>query len=180
MQILFLNITQTILLDVIAWLIIQLTIGYCSSKIQLNRLDPDRPFFQTFAWENGGEIYEKIFHVRAWKRFIPNGSKLYRGAFSIKNLPTRDPAYLERWLKESVRAEICHWIMILPCLFFFMWNSVALGWINVAYAVLSNLVPIILQRYNRPRMRKLLAQLEKKPIIKGIPYVPQKELSHSY
>ncbi len=179
MQILFLNPNQTILLDILAWLIFQLTIGYCSSKIPHDWLNPDQPFFQTFAWEQGGEIYEKIFHVRAWKHLIPNGSALYRGAFSIKRLPTNDSAYLERWLKESVRAEICHWMMILPCVFF-LWNSVALGCIMVAYALISNLLPVILQRYNRPRMRKLLAKLEKKPVKKDIPYVPQQELSHSY
>ncbi len=180
MQVLFLNLTQTLLLDILAWTVIQLTIGYCSSKIPLDWLNPDLPFFQTFAWEQGGEIYEKLFHVRAWKHLLPNGSALYQDGFSIKNLSTSDPAYLERWLKESMRAEICHWLMILLCIFFFLWNSVALGWVMVAYAVLSNLVPIIAQRYNRPRMRKLLAQLEKKPIKKGTPYVPQQELSHSY
>ncbi len=180
MQVLFLNVTQIILLDVLVWTVIQLTIGYCCSKIPLDWHNPDLPFLQTFAWEQGWEIYEKLFHVPAWKHLLPNGSALYRDGFSIKNLPTSDPAYLERWLKETVRAEICHWLMILPCIFFFLWNSAALGWVMVAYAVISNLVPIIAQRYNRPRVRKLLAQLEKKPIQKGTPYVPQQELSHSY
>ncbi len=180
MQIIFLTTTQAILRDVLAWAIIQLMIGYCISKIPLDWLNPDLPSFQVFAWEKGGEIYEKYFHVRAWKRLIPNGSALYRGAFSIKNLQTNDLTYLKRWLKESVRAEICHWLMILPCVFFFLWNSLVLGWVMVAYAFLSNLVPIILQRYNRPRMHKLVARLEKKPAKKGAPYVAQKELSHSY
>ena len=180
MQILYLNTTQTILLDVIAWSIIQFTIGYFSSKIPLDWLNPEHPLFQTFAWEKGGDIYEKYFHVRAWKHLIPNGSAPYRDGYSIKNLANYDPAYLERWLKESVRAEICHYLMILPCIFFFLWNNVGLGWVMVAYAFINNLVPIILQRYNRPRMRKLLARLEKKTLKKGIPYVSQKELSHSY
>ncbi len=180
MQILFLNPIQTILVDILAWVVIQLGIGYLSSKIPLDQLDPDQWFFQTFAWEKGGEIYQKLFHVRSWKHLIPNGSALYLGAFSIKNLPTRDPAYLERWLKETIRSEICHWRMIIPSVFFFLWNNVVLGWVMVAYALLSNLVPIILQHYNRPRMRKLLAQLERKTSHQGAIYVPQKELSHSY
>ncbi len=69
-------------------------------------------------------------------------------------------AYLESWLKESVRAEICHWAMIIPCFLFFLWNNFALGLGMVAYAFLNNMFPIIVQRYNRPRMRKLLAHLE--------------------
>lgn len=158
MQIYFLDPTQTILLDLLAWVIIHLSLGYMSSKIPLERLNTNHPFFQTFPWEKGGMIYDQLFRVRSWKRFIPNGSRLYRGAFSIKNLPTNDPAYLARWLKESVRAEICHWMMILPGFLFFLWNSVNGGWIMVAYAFLNNLVPIVMQRFNRPRIRKFLAK----------------------
>lgn len=180
MQVILLDPTQTILIDIIAWVIIHLTLGYLSSKIPFEWLNPSHPFFQTFAWEKGGEIYQKLFRVRSWKRFIPNGSRLYRGAFSIKNLPTSDPAYLERWLKESVRAEMCHWAMILPGFFFFLWNSVSLGWVNVAYAFLNNLIPIVMQRFNRPRMRKLLKQLDKKIPNIGETYARKQELSHSY
>lgn len=156
MQIFYFDPIETIIVDVFAWLVFHLSIGYLSSKIPLNWLNPNQWLFQTFPWEKGGLIYEKLFHVRSWKRFIPSGSALYRGAFSIKHLPSSSLAYLERWLKESVRAEICHWVMIIPGFFFFLWNSINMSWVMVAYAFLNNLVPIIMQRFNRPRMRKLL------------------------
>jgi glycosyl-4,4'-diaponeurosporenoate acyltransferase len=183
MQIIFLDPAQVILLDVIAWLVIHLSLGYLSSKIPLEWLNPNQWFFQTFAWEKGGEIYQKFFRVRSWKKYIPNGSRAYRGAFSIKNLISSNPAYLERWLKESVRAEICHWVMIIPGFLFFLWNSEAFAWVNVVYAFLNNLVPIIMQRFNRPRMRDMLSRLEKDIKTKGSIYVlhtTPKELSHSY
>jgi glycosyl-4,4'-diaponeurosporenoate acyltransferase len=164
MQILFFDTVETILIDIIAWIFFHLTIGYWSSKIPLKWLNPDHWFIRTFAWEKEGMIYQKIFRVRSWKRFIPNGSRLYRGAFSIKNLPTSDPAYLERWLKESVRSEVCHWIMVIPGFLFFLWNTVIVGWIMVAYAFLNNLVPIIMQRYNRPRIRKFLAKARQRAL----------------
>lgn len=160
-QNLYLNPLETIFLDIIIWVIIHLCLGYCSSKIPLNWLNTDNPFFQTFSWEKGGQIYQKLFHVRSWKRFIPNGSRLYRGAFSINNLPTNDTVYLERWLKESIRAEICHWMMIPPGFFFFLWNNVAVGWAMVAYAFLNNLIPIIMQRFNRPRIRMFLVKAKR-------------------
>lgn len=172
MRIIVLNPVRTILADITAWVIIHLTLGYLSSKIPLHRLNPGKWLFQTFAWEKGGELYESLFRVRSWKKYIPNGSGLYRGAFSIKNLPTYDLAYLERWLIESVRTEICHWLMIIPGFFFFLWNDIALTWINVAYAFLNNIVPIIVQRFNRPRIRRLLAQLEKKISDEGAQYTP--------
>ncbi len=164
MQILFFDSVETIIIDIVAWVMFHLSIGYLSSKIPLEWLDPDRRFFQTFSWEKEGKIYDQLFHVRSWKRFIPNGSALYRGAFSIKNLSVNDLAYLERWLVESVRAEVCHWLMIIPGYLFFLWNDVVGGWIMVLYAFLNNLVPIVMQRFNRPRMRKLLAQIKRRNI----------------
>jgi len=73
--------------------------------------------------------------------------------------------------------------MIIPGFLFFLWNSEALAWVNVVYAFLNNLVPIIMQRFNRPRMHNMLAHLEKDIKTKGsiyVPYATQKELSHSY
>lgn len=183
MRILYLDPLDTIIIDVLAWVVFHLSTGYLSSKIPLKWLNPNRRFFQTFPWEKNGAIYDKLFHVRSWKRFIPNGAALYRGAFSIKNLPTNDLAYLSRWLKESVRAEVCHWVMIVPGFFFFLWNDVAMGWLMLAYAFINNLVPIVMQRFNRPRMRKLLAQIESKIPQKedgSLLYASQKTLSHSY
>ncbi len=156
MQILFLEPLEALVVDIVAWVVFHLSIGYLSSKIPTKWLRPERRFFQTFKWEKGGEIYDTLFRVRSWKRFIPNGSSLYRGAFSIKNIATRDPAYLERWLQESVRAEICHWMMIVPGFFFFLWNNVSMGWAMLVYAIANNFVPIVAQRFNRPRIRRFL------------------------
>lgn len=182
MQILFLDPLSTMMVDVLAWVVIHLSIGYWSSKIPLNRLNPNHWLFQTFNWEKDGEVYQKFFRVRSWKKFIPNGSRLYRGGFSIKNLTANDPAYLNRCLKETVRADICHWLMILPGYLFFLWNNVALGWVMVIYAHLNNLVPIIMQRFNRPRIRKYLAYMERKYPQHDTPidHNSQKAFSHSY
>jgi glycosyl-4,4'-diaponeurosporenoate acyltransferase len=157
MQIIFLEPLRAFVVDVIAWLVLHLSIGYLSSKIPMQWLNPDHWLFQTFKWEQGGKIYEFLFKVRSWKGLIPNGSALYKGAFSIKNIPTRDPAYLDRWLRESVRAEICHWMMVIPGFFFFLWNNVTMGWAMLIYAVANNFVPIVAQRFNRPRIRRFLA-----------------------
>jgi hypothetical protein len=53
----------------------------------------------------------------------------------------------------------------------------------VAYAVLNNLIPIVMQRYNRPRIRKLLARLEELEQENALElriYEPQEAFSHSY
>jgi glycosyl-4,4'-diaponeurosporenoate acyltransferase len=173
MQIVFFAPLQTFLVDVAAWIFFHLGIGFCSSKIPISKFDPNRRFFQTFPWEKGGSIYQKLFHVRSWKRFIPQGSALYKNAFSLQHLTTKDPAYLELWLRESIRAEFCHWVMILPGFFFVLWNDVVGSWLVMAYAVITNLVPIVLQRFNRPRMRRMLQQAKEKVTSVAIPVSAQ-------
>jgi glycosyl-4,4'-diaponeurosporenoate acyltransferase len=160
MQILFMSPEDTFFFDIIAWIVFHLSIGFLCSRIPLDRIHPEKIWFQTFKWEKGGEIYERIFHVRSWKKWIPNGSGLYPDGFSIKNLPDFDVKTIERWLKETCRAEICHWLMILPGFLFFLWNSVEVGWGMVVYAVINNLVPIVMQRFNRPRLRMILRHLQ--------------------
>ena len=181
-QTFFFDPLETLVVDIFAWFWIHLGIGYLSSRIPLRWINSERKFFHAYGWEKEGQIYERLFHVRSWKHLIPNGSAVYRGAFSIRNLKTMDIAYLERWLKESVRAEICHWAMIFPGFLFFLWNNVVMGWLMVIYAFLNNAVPIIMQRFNRPRMRKLLVQLKRQHEQKGEKtfYVQQPALSHTY
>jgi glycosyl-4,4'-diaponeurosporenoate acyltransferase len=177
MQIVFFAPLQTFLLDVVAWIFFHLGIGFCSSKIPIGKFDPDQRFFQTFPWEKGGAIYQKLFRVRSWKKFIPQGSALYKNAFSLQHLTTKDPAYLERWLRESIRAEFCHWVMILPGFFFVMWNDVVGSWLVMAYALITNLVPIVLQRFNRPRMRRMLLQAREKVTAVTIPVSSQERIA---
>ncbi|MFZ2470668.1 MAG: hypothetical protein WAW52_01875 [Methanothrix sp.] len=158
MQIYFFSSFVTAVADVIIWVILHLGIGYLCSVIPIQKITIDRSFYQTQSWEKEGGIYQRLFKVRDWKKFIPQGSKLYRNDFSLQHIDSFDPAYLERWLKESVRAEFCHWVMMIPGFFFFLWNSFIGGIGMIFYAILVNLFPIILQRFNRPRIRRMLEQ----------------------
>ena len=162
MRLLFLDTIETVILDVIAWALFHLGIGYYSSTISPERFNPDNRMYQPRKWEKEGGIYDKIFKVRSWKKLIPNGSALYSSGYSIKNLRSSQIGELDRWLRESCRAEFCHWMMIIPGFFFFLWNSVEAGWAMVMYAIINNLIPILMQRYNRPRARKLITLVRKR------------------
>ena len=115
---------------------------------------------------------------------IPSGAALYRGAYEIKHITEYSVENVRLWVKESCRSEFCHIVMILPGFLFFLWNSVEAGMWMVAYAFLNNLIPIVMQRYNRPRVNRLLAQLEEKSKQKcesaTLAYEPQTVLIDSY
>ena len=159
MQVIFLSLPETIFVDVLSWILIHFSLGYWCSRIPVSKFDPQKNLYLTHAWEKCGEVYERIFHVRSWKKFIPAGGKLYPNTFSLQKLSTFTKDYLELWLKESCRAEFCHWMMVFPGFLFFFWNSTRGGLLMLAYAVLNNLFPIVMQRFNRPRIRRLIERL---------------------
>jgi glycosyl-4,4'-diaponeurosporenoate acyltransferase len=156
MRVIFLSAEGTFVLDLLAWLFFHLGIGYFCSQLPITRFDPNRPLYLTYPWEKNGKIYEKLLRVRLWKEKVPEGGKLYPNTFSLKRLASLDLDYLERWLRESCRAEFCHWLLMLPGLLFFLWNDVMVGWLMVGYAVLNNILPIAMQRFNRPRIRRMI------------------------
>lgn len=183
MRIFFFSNAATVILDIVAWIIFHLSIGYSCSRIPIERFNPEKRWYQTKSWEKDGEIYQKIFHVKNWKNWIPSGAALYRNAYEIKHLTNLSAENVRFWLKESCRSEFCHFAMILPGFFFFLWNTVEAGWWMVVYAILNNMVPIVMQRYNRPRVRKVLTQLERKSKQEGeisVSYAPQPALLNSY
>jgi glycosyl-4,4'-diaponeurosporenoate acyltransferase len=161
MRIIYLSDQNAFVIDIIIWIILHLSIGFCSSRIPDTWFNPEKRLYRIRKWEKGGILYEKIFHVRSWKCYLPNGGALYPRTFSIKNLSSYNIDYLERWLRESCRAEFCHWMMILPSILFFFWNDYVLGCWMVIYAILNNIFPIVVQRFNRPRMQHVLDQMKK-------------------
>jgi glycosyl-4,4'-diaponeurosporenoate acyltransferase len=149
-----------LLLDVFIWLVIHLSIGFCSSRIPISWFNPDGSLYRAYHWEMGGLFYQHWFRVRSWKRFLPFGGHLYPNTFSLQTLPVVSGDYLDLWIKESCRSEFCHWMMIWPGFLFFFWNPASLAFWMVIYAVANNFFPIVVQRFNRPRMRYLADKLK--------------------
>ena len=160
MRVIYLPTFWTIIVDCIAWAIIQPGIAYLSIKLPPSVLDHRLWLFKTRAWEKEGKVYQELFHVKWWKSWLPTGGPLFPGGFPMKRLESRDPAYLRAWVLESCRAELCHWVAILPAFLFFLWNRPAVGVVMILYAIAFNAPLIIVQRHNRPRLLAILRKRE--------------------
>jgi hypothetical protein len=57
---------------------------------------------------------------------------LFTGGFAKGILIAKDPDYLERFIRESRRAELCHRMAIYCVPVFFLWNS---GWATLVIFV---------------------------------------------
>lgn len=150
-----------IVVNALAWPMIQVGCGYLSHRLSFEALNCLSRILRTRSWEQGGILYQRLFRVKTWKSLLPSGGTIFPGGFSLKRVESFDRAYLKRWVIESYRAEVAHWTALLPVVLFLLWNP-PLGWaINVLYALIVNVPCIIVQRYNRPR---LLAIVEREPI----------------
>ena len=168
MRVIFLSTFWTIVLDCIMWTVFYFSIAFLCTRIPRGYLAKERWLFRTRPWEQQGEIYHRLFGVRYWKKKLPSGGKIF-GGFDMRSIASYEVPYLERWIIETRRSELCHWILILPSVLFFLWNPPEVGWGMIVYAILFNLPMIITQRHNRPRLQALLESVRSGAIPAGQP-----------
>ena len=150
---------QTILLNIAAWLIIHVGVSYLMTHIPLNLFDTGFWLYRQRKWEKNGKIYARIFRLKKWKKRLPDGAALFKKGFQKKRLKRLDEIYLGNFIKETCRAEITHWIMFLLSPVFFIWNIWWVGIVMIVYAILVNVPCIIIQRYNRIRLKRVNSKL---------------------
>ncbi|WP_121614627.1 glycosyl-4,4'-diaponeurosporenoate acyltransferase [Virgibacillus halodenitrificans] len=145
-----------ILLDIVAWAFFHIVISLGMSFVSADWLQKYSCFFRSREWERDGMFWEHVFKVRSFKKWIPDGSKIIGRGFEKRNLKSVDQIYIEQFIIESIRAEITHLLSILPAGLFFLWNPSWAGWIMIGYALLFNIPIIAVQRYNRPRLERII------------------------
>ncbi|MDY4888836.1 MAG: hypothetical protein SO135_03700 [Sphaerochaetaceae bacterium] len=108
------------------------------------------------SWERGGSIYQKVFKIRAWKDYVPEMGRITPEKFSKRHVMSTKAEYLEQFILESVRAELCHCFSLflsIPILTFV--DTPFFKWALV-YVIFLNAPCIMIQRTNRPRLERIL------------------------
>ena len=103
--------------------------------------------------------YERCLLIRRWKPWIPDAGHVLPGGIHKASLMGRDRAGLERLLAETRRAELVHWALWPAWLVTALWLPPLGVVLNLVFATLFNLPCLLLQRYNRLRVGKLLQAL---------------------
>jgi glycosyl-4,4'-diaponeurosporenoate acyltransferase len=134
--------------NVLGWPVIHMVIAYVALQWPQGCLERDSWITAPRRWERKGHLYRDCLAIRRWKRLLPDGAPWLSG-FSKKNLRARDPIYVARFLVETRRAEIAHWCMLACLPVFFLWNPLWARWVMTGYAFAANLPCIVVQRYNR-------------------------------
>jgi len=145
-----------ILANVCGWPVIQLSIAWAITRLSPRRFMSSRSIDRVTKRE--ADFYRRRLRVRQWKTMLPDGAGWVGGTFPRKRLEGRDPAYLSRFVAETRRGEVAHWIMLACCPVFFLWNPLWVWPIMILYGVAANGPCIVVQRYNRAKAYGLLSR----------------------
>ena len=147
-----------VILNVVLWPVIQMALAWGFTRMPDSCFHPPAsPAFETVRF------YEDVLLIKQWKNLLPDGAKWIGGAFHKSQMRATDPAYLNRFIVETWRGELCHCGAFLFVPVFFLWNPWWGNCVILAYAITANLPCIIAQRYNRIRLRHLLARMNRIP-----------------
>ena len=132
--------------------LMRLLVGCIINKIFNNNISYNKPWFKTFKFEE--KIYS-FLKVKKWKKHIPTYNPQ---TFSLENTYSQIAS-------ATAQAELVHEIIIilgfLPVLLSIWFGDLAVFVITSVLAALIDLVFVILQRYNRPRILKIKLKNEK-------------------
>lgn len=110
-----------------------------------------------WKWEQNGRIYEKKLHISKWKEVSMDAAKAFPMSIQKKIGPDLSFAHLDLLLRETCRAEFVHYTIILGggTLMVLLLDG-GWKWFFLFFYVVANLSSVAIQRYNRPRYRRLL------------------------
>lgn len=124
---------------------VRLVIGNIFDSVASSYFKPDTFRFREMRFEP--KLYKAI-GVKKWKKFLPTYDD---GKFSLRNNT------IEEIVGETCRAEAVHWMNILASLASIMLSSVfgatPVFVVTGILGALVDLVFVIVQRFNRPRLR---------------------------
>jgi len=121
----------------------------------------DRFPFRTKPWEE--KLYRAL-RVRQWQNRVPDMSRIFPRLMPPKRMTAHpDAQTLLVMIRETCVAELTHWLLLfaglaIPAIWPGAWGIAAC----VVYCVFGNLIFILIQRYNRPRLVRLYARRNKK------------------
>jgi glycosyl-4,4'-diaponeurosporenoate acyltransferase len=142
------------------FLLIAGCLGICShfigEALPRRLFHPERFPFRTFKWEQNGKFYKKHFKIELWKSKMPDKSQKVKSMEQKSVSGDRSSEHLQRLTLETCVAEAVHWVLLLLSGLFSIFMARPLGYVVSVLYALSHVPLIMIQRYNRPRLMRLL------------------------
>lgn len=100
----------------------------------------------------------RALRVHDWQNKVPDMSRIVPKLIPAKKLEGNFRERLPRMIEETCVAEFIHFLLILLGFYALrLWPGTGGAVFTAVYILLGNLPFLIIQRYNRPRLQRLLA-----------------------
>ena len=130
----------------------RLLIGLLYNLFMKNRADYRKPWYRLKSWESA--LYKKL-HVKAWKRKIPT--------YNPELFDPRKHSW-DEIAQAMCQSELVHETIVvlsfLPILASLWFGSPGVFIITSVLAAGIDLIFVIVQRYNRPRIMQMIGSLQ--------------------
>ncbi len=140
----------------LVWAALHSLTGLVAHRVDVRRLDHDGRLLRPRHFEVGGRWYRRWLHIHRWKDALPEAGDLFTGGVSKRHVVDLDDAGLERFVRETRRAELGHWWAMACGPVFVLWTPRRAWAPLIGYGVAVNAPFIAIQRYNRFRTQAIL------------------------
>ena len=124
-------------------------ISYIANRIPYRHLEKMRKHLQVGEAEM--RFYERVCCIRKWKDHIPTA-----GPFDKRRLKSNSIDYFSLFILETVRAEIAHTLCIIAAMSILVSSPIPMSHTMALFFLMINIPCIMIQRYNRPRLERIL------------------------
>lgn len=129
-------------------------LSYPAGRLARHILRADRFPFRVQPWE--AKAYRAL-RVHDWQAKVPDMSRLLPRLIPPKRLTKDYRAQLPRMIEETCVAEFVHVLLsLLGLRVVKIWPGAGGRLLAAGYILLGNVPFILIQRYNRPRLQRLL------------------------
>ena len=105
----------------------------------------------------------RALRVHDWQDKAPDMSRIVPKLIPAKNLSGDFRAHLPRMIQETCVAELTHVLLSVCGLYALrLWPGAGGAAVTIVYILLGNVPFILIQRYNRPRLQRLLAAQQRR------------------
>lgn len=147
-----------IVLSSLTWMAVSFAVGYLAVRWAPARLAQTGPLTTIRAWEAGGAFWQRFLAVGRWKDRVPDAGGFFAGGQPKRSVGSRSTDGLEAFRRETVRAERVHWLILSSTPIHLVWCRPALAVGMVLFGLALNLPFIVIQRFNRGRIDRVLAR----------------------
>lgn len=138
---------------------LHIAVSFVVNRMSWHSLAAVRLHLTPRKWEKNGEIYQKLFRIRSWKEYIP-----VAGPFDKRSIRSDEVSYISIFILETVRAELAHWLCLVATVYALISFNEQFYSSILFFFLAINLPCIMIQRYNRPRLERVL-RMKKSPLI---------------